>query len=104
MVVETKIDTIEKEWEFGPMYLAELTADFSPRRRAELVDTYNHELVRRRLMTLGGSLGFVLICLAAISGYIRADEATKGYYTNRLRMLAAAGVGAAGVIVYKMVA
>ncbi len=55
-------------------------------------------------MTLGGSLGFVLICLAAISGYIRADEATKGYYTNRLRLLAAAGVGAAGVIVYRMVA
>ena len=55
-------------------------------------------------MTLGGALGFVLICLAAVSGYIRADEATKGYYTNRLRMLAAAGVGAAGVILYKMVA
>ncbi len=52
----------------------------------------------------GGILAFVLVCLAALSGYIRADEATKGYYTNRLRMLAAAGVGAAGVIVYKMVA
>ena len=47
---------------------------------------------------------FVLVCLAAVSGYIRADEATKGYYTNRLRMLAAAGVGAAGVVIYQMVA
>ena len=73
----------------------------SPR---QLVNAYYHELVQHRLVTLGGSLGFVLICLAAISGYIRADEATKGYYTNRLRMLAAAGVGAAGVIVYRMVA
>ena len=81
-----------------------MTADLSPRHRAELVDAYNHELVKHRLLTLGGSLGFVLICLAAVSGYIRADEATKGYYTNRLRMLAAAGVGAAGVIVYRMVA
>ena len=54
--------------------------------------------------TLGGALAFVLICLAAVSGYIRADEATKGYYTNRLRMLAAAGVGAAGVVIYRMVA
>ena len=45
---------------------------------------------------------FVLICLAAVSGYIRTDEATKGYYTNRLRMLAAAGVGAAGVVIYQM--
>jgi len=49
-------------------------------------------------------LGFVLICLAAISGYIRTDEATKGYYTNRLRMLTAAGVGAAGVLIYQVLA
>ena len=60
-------------------------------------------MVGRRLVKLGGSLGFILICLAAISGYIRADEATKGYYTNRLRLLAAAGVGAGGVLVYQMV-
>jgi hypothetical protein len=42
--------------------------------------------------------------LGALSSYIRADEATRGYYTNRLRMLAAAGVGAAGVIIYQMMA
>jgi hypothetical protein len=68
------------------------------------VKVYNQQLVRRRLFHLGGSLGFILICLAAVSGYIRADEATKGYYTNRLRMLAAAGVGAAGVVIYQMLA
>ena len=61
-------------------------------------------MVRRRLINLGGSLGFFLICLAAVSGYIRAAEATKGYYTNRLRILTAAGVGAAGVIIYQMFA
>ena len=55
-----------------------------------------------RMVLLGGALGFVLISLAAISGYIRADEATKGYYTNRLRLLAAGGVGAAGVLIYQM--
>jgi hypothetical protein len=106
MVLETRIDPhiSQVEQEDGPLYIPVVKADFSPRRRAELVATYNRELVQHRLMTLGGSLGFVLICLAAISGYIRADEATKGYYTNRLRLLAAAGVGAAGVIVYRMVA
>jgi hypothetical protein len=102
MVVGTKIDPLVKD--YGTLYKAELTADFSPMHRAGLVDEYNRELINRRLMTLGGTLGFVLICLAAVSGYIRADEATKGYYTNRLRMLAAAGVGAAGVIVYRLVA
>ncbi len=89
--------------EDGPLYTAVLSADFSPARRAELVAMYNRELLQHRLLNLGGALGFVLICLAAISGYIRADEATKGYYTNRLRLLAAAGVGAAGVIVYRMI-
>jgi hypothetical protein len=106
MIVESKVDphVSQRGKEYGPTYVATLTADFSPRRRAELVDTYDRDLVKNRLATLGGSLGFLLICLAAVSGYIRADEATKGYYTNRLRMVAAAGVGAAGVIFYKMVA
>ena len=85
------------------MYITHLKLDTTPERRAQLVKLYNHELVGRRLINLGGSLAFILMCLAAVSGYIRADEATKGYYTNRLRMLAAAGVGAGGVLIYQMV-
>jgi transposase len=49
-------------------------------------------------------MGFVLTCLAAFAGYIRADEATRGYYTNWLRALAAAGVGASGVLIYQLLA
>jgi len=52
---------------------------------------------------LGGGLAFLLTCLGVLSGYIRADEATKGYYTNRLRLLAAAGTGAAGMAIYHMI-
>ena len=62
-------------------------------------EAYRHQEVVKRLLVLGAVLAFVLVCLAAVSGYIRADEATKGYYTTRLRLAAAAGVGAAGVIV-----
>jgi len=102
MVLETRIKPIVKD--YGILYEAELKFDASPQRRAQLVDVYNRELVERRLITLGGSLAFVLVCLGAVSGYIRTDEATKGYYTNRLRMLAAAGIGAAGVILYHIVA
>ena len=76
------INPIEKH--YGTMYEAELKADFSPERRDTLVKAYHREVVQHRLVSLGGILGFVLICLAAVSGYIRADEATKGYYTNRL--------------------
>ncbi len=108
MILETQVRPDDrltlKEKDYGPWYVAELKADFSPRRREALVEVYTRELVQHRLVSLGGTLAFVLICLGVISGYIRADEATKGYYTNRLRMLAAAGVGAAGVILYNMVA
>ena len=75
------------------MFEATLTVDTSSERRNALIEVYNRQLVEQRMASLGGALAFVLICLAAVSGYIRADEATKGYYTNRLRILAAAGVG-----------
>jgi hypothetical protein len=102
MIAETRINPVVKD--YGTLYVAEFKVNFSPERRKAFVQVYNREQVRERLVALGGILGFVLICLAAISGYIRTDEATKGYYTNRLRMLTAAGVGAAGVLIYQMLA
>ncbi len=102
LVVDTQFEPEVKP--YGTMYVARLKYDASPDRRAKLVEVYNRQLVGRRLLTLGGSLSFILICLAAVSGYIRADEATKGYYTKRLRLLAAAGVGAGGVLIYQMIA
>ncbi len=101
VVGKPRVRSIEKP--YGEVFEATLTIDMSPQRRTALIEVYNRQLVERRLISLGGSLAFILICLAALSGYIRADEATKGYYTNRLRMLAAAGVGASGVILYHMV-
>jgi len=84
------------------VFRATVSADFSDARRREFLEIYGRQVGGRRLAILGGILVFVLSCLAAISGYIRADEATKGYFTNRLRVLAAAGVGAAGVLVYQI--
>ena len=102
LVVDTHNNPIDKP--YGTMYVTEMKVNLSPERRDILVKAYHRELVQYRLASLGGALAFVLIGLGAVSGYIRADEATKGYYTRRLRMLAAAGVGAAGVILYRMVA
>jgi hypothetical protein len=100
MVLETRIKPIHKE--YGILYQATLTVDKSPQRRSALVDRFHRELIEQRMVTVGGTLAFVLVCLGAVSGYIRADEATKGYYTNRLRMLAAAAVAGAGAILYHM--
>lgn len=98
---EPRMKSVQKD--YGELFEATLTVDMSPQHRASLIDVYDRQLVERRLGTLGATLIFILICLAAVSGYIRADEATKGYYTNRLRMLAAAGVGASGVLIYHMI-
>ena len=94
LILQTHITPHVKD--YGTLFVAELTVDSSRSRRAALIDTYNRELVARRMVTLSGLLAFVLVCLAAVSGYIRADEATKGYYTNWLRMLVAAGVAQPG--------
>ena len=84
------------------VYRATVETDFSPARKRAFIDAFHRQEGGRRLAYIGGGLAFVLACLAGVSGYIRADEATKGYYTNRLRLLAAASVGAAGVAVYQI--
>ena len=102
MIADRYVETVEKD--YGTIYLAALRVDFTSEHRAAIVEAYNRQLVSHRLVLLGGCLGFALACLAATTGYIRADEATKGYYTNRLRVLAAAGVGGAGVALYHALA
>jgi hypothetical protein len=88
--------------DYKVLYEAAYQVDFSPARKAEILSAYDQDLVRVRLGWLAGLGVFLLTCLAALAGYIRADEATKGYYTNRLRLVAAAGVGVAGVVVYHL--
>jgi len=88
--------------EYKVLYEAAYLVDFSPVHKAELLAAYDQDLVSDRLFRLAAVVVFLLTCLAALAGYIRADEATKGYYTNRLRLVAAAGVGAAGVVVYHL--
>jgi hypothetical protein len=102
MIRESKVARVDKD--YGTLYEVRLRPDFSPERLATLRKVYQDQVVRGRLVLLGSILAFVLTCLAALTGYIRTDEATKGYYTNRLRMLAAAGVGAAGVAIYHWIA
>jgi uncharacterized membrane protein len=79
-------------------------AEFSAEDRAAIIAAYQRDLVAYRLALLAGIIGFVLTCLAALAGYIRADEATRGYYTNWLRALAAVGIGASGVLIYQLLA
>jgi hypothetical protein len=97
------VGTITKELdELITLYRAGAKVNFSPETRVELLNVHQKQIVRERMIKGGGLLAFVLVILSALSGYIRADEVTKGRFTNRLRVLTAAGVGAAGVVLYQM--
>lgn len=84
------------------LYVAAIRADLSPEARADLIRAHKQQVGTRRMTMLGGAVGFALACLAILAVYIRADEATRGYYTNRLRLLAVASAGAAGVAIYRI--
>ena len=103
LVLEKNRETVEKE--YGPMYITHLKLDTTPVHRENLIKLYNRELVGHRLINLGGGLTFILMCLAAVSGYnphARRRRTQAGYYTNRLRTLVAVAVGAGGVLIYQM--
>jgi len=100
MIAKTEVHPIVRD--YGTLYEATLDANFSPYHRSQILAAYQRQVVAHRLTVLGGSLGFILACLAALAGYIRADEATRGYYTGWLRAAAAAGVGASGVVLYQL--
>ncbi len=100
VVLATVTTPVHKE--YGDVYLTEIKVNLSPESRRAFLNVYTREVVRGRMIALGGGLVFVLVCLAVVSSYIRADEATRGYYTQRLRLLAAASVGAAGVLIYQL--
>ncbi|MBV8268329.1 MAG: hypothetical protein JO252_18535 [Planctomycetaceae bacterium] len=102
LIRETRTKPIARD--YGTVYEAAIVAEFSAEDRAAIIAAYQRDLVAYRLALLAGIIGFVLTCLAALAGYIRADEATRGYYTNWLRALAAVGVGASGVLIYQLLA
>ena len=81
--------------DYALLHRAHMRVNLSPDRRDALVSAYRSHLTG---VWLGGGLVFTLAGLGIVVGYIRADEATKGYYTNRLRLAAAAGLGGAGVL------
>ena len=95
---------VEGAEEYETLYVAAYLVDFSKRQQKIFANANHHEIKARRMSRLGGVLAFVLSCLAAFVGYVRADDASKGYYTNRLRLAALAAVGGAGAAIIHWVA
>lgn len=56
--------------------------------------------VEQRNLEVGKALAVLVAVLAAVAGYFRLDEATKGYYTAWLRLAAVGLVGGIGAGLY----
>jgi hypothetical protein len=66
------------------------------RQRREMVGLDQEARTLGRLALLARVLAGLLALLAVAAAYLRLDEATKGYYTGRLRLAALALLGLAG--------
>ncbi len=82
-------------------YTASRPANFSPEVKRRLLTAYHKQIAFERGGVLAGVLGFLVVGLAMVAGYIRADEATKGYFTWPLRVAATGGLAVAGFVLYR---
>ncbi len=71
--------------------------------RQALHESWHDQIVKQRLIMLGTGLGMVTVMLAASAGYFRLNEMTHGQYGGRLKLAAAALIGAAGLGVLALV-
>jgi hypothetical protein len=73
-----------------------LQIEVGPKQYREIVEYDRQECMEQRQLLLARILAGVVALLVAAVGYLRLDEATKGYYTLWLRLAALGLVGAVG--------
>jgi hypothetical protein len=84
----------------GSMRKIQLTVEVSTRDRDDLLRLVRRHCARQRMQMLAKALSGLVILLGTFASYVRLDEWTKGYYTNRLRLGAMGLVAAAGTGFY----
>ena len=80
--------------ELGEGYDVTLKLEVGPKQYREILENDRQERVQQRELLLARVLAGVVALLIAVVGYLRLDEATKGYYTLWLRLGALGLVGA----------
>ncbi|MBW3598565.1 MAG: hypothetical protein KY475_15000 [Planctomycetes bacterium] len=96
------VETFEErpEFSFGPMHQAHALLEFDEAFRRQAEADWKEALTLSRLVRTGLIGGAVFILLAVLLGYLRADNATRGFYTRRLRLGAATVILALAAVVY----
>lgn len=75
-------------------------AELGERDRRQILEMDRSYRQHDRQVWVGKILAALVLCFAAVAGYYRLDEATKGYYSGLLRLTALGIVAAAGVGVW----
>ena len=77
----------------GQGYDVTLKVEVGPKQYREILENDREQRVQQRALLLARILAGVVALLVAVVGYLRLDEATKGYYTLWLRLGALGLVG-----------
>jgi uncharacterized membrane protein YidH (DUF202 family) len=86
---------------FGVMHQSHALVEIGPQFRDHVETSWHQFHAKGRLVVMGLICGGVLGVILALFGYFRADTATRGFYTGRLKFVTAAAILAlvvAGVI------
>jgi hypothetical protein len=82
--------------DLGKAYERQVQVEVDEKKYEKMIEQDRQELMRQRQLMLARILAGVVALLVAVVGYLRLDEATKGYYTLWLRLGALTLVGGVG--------
>lgn len=82
--------------QIGRMYRVQLDVEVTQSELTTMVQVGREFRIQQRMFLLAKVLAGLVVLLTAVSGYLRLDEYTKGYYTSWLRLAAVGFVAAAG--------
>jgi hypothetical protein len=78
-------------------YRVVMQVEVTPDTRRDMLQQARGFLVQQRMIWLGKILAVLVVLLAAVAGYLRLDESTKGFYTTWLRVAAVGLVAVVGL-------
>ncbi len=90
-IVRTQIEE-HRETSVGPMIYRHILLAFGPAEQQHIEEIYKQSLVARRLRFAGIGAAGLFGLLATVFGYLKLDTLSRGYYTGRLRLGAAAAI------------
>jgi hypothetical protein len=86
--------------DLGTLEHVTVTAELTPPALRKFQKEARQQRASGRMMGLGKGLGMLVVLLAALGGYFRLEEATKGYYTTWLRLTTLGFISAAATTLW----